>query len=154
MQVTIPYKNLTHTLKALKIQIIDSLPYMSDYIPYDINTPRELFTYLKSITKYKNDPQGVELLQSVPTLFERAKYDGKLKGDCDCLVILSTASFIYLGFNNIYVSLVGNKESSPSHIYNEIWDSEERKFMPFDLTNPTYGHERTYNYKQRLKFCI
>jgi hypothetical protein len=149
MQVSIPYKNLTHTLKALKVQIIDSIPFMSQYIPTDIQTPGELFIYLKSITTYKSDPKGIELLQSVPTLLDRGG-----RGDCDCLVILSISSFLFLGFKKINVVLVGNKSFSPTHIYTEIYDMDKGGFIPFDLTNPTYGKERSYKFKQSLKFCL
>jgi hypothetical protein len=156
MQVQLPYKNLTHTLRALKIQVIDSIPFMHQYLPTDIYTPRELFTFLKSITRYKSDPKGIELLQSVPTLFDRADFEGKLRGDCDCTTILTLSSIYHLFGNKTpqWVTIVGNKQSSPSHIYSEVWDSEENKIMAMDLTNPTYGMERSYNYKQRLKFCI
>jgi hypothetical protein len=149
MIVDVPYNNLEHTLKALKIQVIDSLPYISNYIPNDIETPEQLFRYLKSKTTYKKDPHNVELLQMVPTLMKRGG-----KGDCDCFTILTLTSCYFLNFKPLYVSLVGKSSIAPSHIYSEVYDRQKNEICPMDLTNPYYCMERSYPFKQRLKFTI
>lgn len=144
-----PYKDLSTTLKALKTQVIDSLPSISDYVPDTIKSPEELFYFLRSITTYKKDPKGVELLQMVSTLMKRGG-----KGDCDCFTILSLTACIYLGFDKLNVILVGRTKNSPSHIYINVWDKEKKSYCIFDLTNPYYDYERKYNFKQTLPFMI
>jgi len=144
-----PYKSLKHTLQQLKLQVEDSLPYIGDYIPDRITTPKQLFYYLKSITKYKKDPNGIELLQMAHTLLER---NGR--GDCDCFTILALAACDELGFGPLYVTIVGNSRLSPSHIYPEVYDEEKGRICVFDLTNPKYDMERPYKFKQRLSFNL
>lgn len=143
------YKSLEDTLRLLKQQVIDSLPYMHEYIPDNIDTPKRLFYYLRLNTTYKSDPVGVELLQMVPTLMDRGG-----KGDCDCFTILSLAAQYHCGFKPQYVDLVGNKSSKPSHIYTSVYDETQNKVCVFDLTNPYYDYARPYNYHQRLKFKL
>lgn len=149
MVVDVPYQNLKHTLKALKVQVIDSIPFMSDYIPSDIDTPEELFRYLRTKVTYKSDPKNIELLQCVPTLMDRGG-----KGDCDCFTILTLSACYYLNFKPQYVALVGRSPKAPSHIYSEVWDPSRGDICAMDLTNPYYNMERNYPYKQRLKFNI
>lgn len=143
---TIPYRSLEHTLKGLKVQVQDSMPYIGDYVPDTITSPKELFYYLRDLVIYKNDPKGKELLQTVQTLFEESGG----KGDCDCFTILSLASFYYLGFLPAEVILVSKHKHAATHIYTQVYDDGEMK--AFDLTNPTYGMERSYKYKQTLPF--
>lgn len=149
MEVTVPYKNLTHTLKCLRIQVIDSLPYISRYIPHTIQTPEELFYFLKDNVVYKKDPKGVELLQTVQTLMKRGGH-----GDCDCFTILTLAACRYLNFSPVAVRIVGNQKSGPSHIYSLVWDEQRQSMCAMDLTNPKYCMERSYKYKQTLDFMI
>jgi len=149
MQVTLPYRNLEHTLKSLKIQVVDSLPFLPSYIPSYIQTPQELFSFLKSKVNYTSDPKNTELLQMVPTLMERGG-----RGDCDCFTILTLAACHYLNFKPTYVALVGRSVKTPSHIYSEVYDPIKKKICAMDLTNPVYCMERNYNYKQRLNFVL
>lgn len=143
--VLIPYKSLKHTLECLKQQVIDSLPYMQDYIPDNISSPEQLFYFLKSITTYKKDPPGIERLQMVPTLMDLGG-----KGDCDCFTILTLASCHHLGFGPQYVKLVGKTKKAPSHIYSVVYDDVRRKLCAMDLTNNFYCKERPYNNQQIL----
>lgn len=144
-----PYVDLTYTLQSLKIQIIDSLDFASTFIPNDINTPEQLFDFLKSQVRYKKDPQGIEYIQTLQTLIKNGG-----RGDCDCFTVASIASLFVCGFKPLYVTIVGNNSVSPSHIYAEVYDPTELKIMPFDLTNPHYGMERSYKFKQRLKITL
>jgi len=149
MVITVPYKNLTHTLKCIKLQVIDSLPYIHNYVDSSINTPKQLFKHLKKQVTFKADPHGVEYLQTVQTLMNNGGF-----GDCDCQTILALTAFQYLNFNPCYVVLVGNNSINPSHIYTEVYDREAREIKAFDLTNPIYNMQRPYKYKQRILFKI
>jgi hypothetical protein len=144
-----PYKSLKHTLEMLKRQVEDSLPYMEDYIPDSIDSPERLFYFLKTITSYKKDPRGIELLQTVPTLMDLGG-----KGDCDCFTILTLASCCYLGFNPQFVKLVGKTKIAPSHIYSTVYDKRKGKVCAMDLTNSYYCVERPYNFQQILNFSL
>lgn len=155
MQAKLEYKSLTDTLKCLRHQVIDSLPYISQYIPNDIEKPEDLFYFLRDKIKYKKDPPGIELLQSVQTLLSENNKHGKPGlGDCDCFTILALASCYYLGFEPQQVALVGNSKISPSHIYSLVFDRNKNKMCSMDLTNPYYDVERPYNYKQTLPFVM
>jgi hypothetical protein len=148
------YKSLQHTIKCLKKQVIDSLPYIAKYVPSDISTPEELFYFLKDLITYKKDPPGVELLQSVQTLFDNNFHGKSGHGDCDCFTILALASFEHLGFDPSQVALAGRSEFKPSHIYTRVWDKKKNRYAVFDLTNPYYDMERKYNYKQYIDFMM
>ncbi len=147
--IDIPYVSLKHTLGKLKDQVIYSLPYMEDYIPDNITSPEQLFYHLKSLTTYKKDPKGIELLQSVPTLMDRGG-----RGDCDCFTILTLAACAYMGFNLQWVKLVGKTKIAPSHIYSVVYDPNRKKICSMDLTNAYYCTERPYNYQQLLNVKI
>jgi hypothetical protein len=149
MVADVPYKNLKHTLLSLKIQVEDSLPFISNYIPKHIASPEELFYFLKDLTTYKSDPKGVELLQTVQTLMDRGG-----RGDCDCFTILVLTSCIYLNFSPQTVALVGKTKYSPSHIYSLVYDKKKKKMCSMDLTNPYYDTERSYKFKQTLPFMM
>jgi hypothetical protein len=152
--VSVPYQSLKHTLQSLKIQVIDSIPYVADYVPDSIRSPAELFYFLKDKTIYKKDPRGVELLQTITTLLEGNFWGTPGMGDCDCFTILALAANYDLGFGPQYVALAGNNRISPTHIYSEVYDPIKKKICAFDLTNPTYCMERNYKFKQRLNFNI
>lgn len=149
MIITQPYVSLSHTLLAMKVQVIDSMPYVSDYIDNSIQTPEELFYTLKPLLTYKKDPHQIELLQTFQTLMEQGG-----KGDCDCFTIASLACFFYLHFKPCYLTLAGNTLFSPSHVYAEVYDNERGEICAFDLTNPYYDMERPYKFKQRLLFRL
>lgn len=149
MVIEVPYVSLKHTLLCIKLQVKDSLSFVPQYIPSNIDTPRELFEYLKPDLKYKKDPEGVELLQTMQTLMNR---NGR--GDCDCFTITALACSYYLGFKPLYVVLAGNSALAPSHIYAAMYDRSEGKICAFDLTNPVYNMQRPYKFKQKLLFNI
>lgn len=146
-----PYKDLNDTLRKIKLQVIDSIAFADRIVP-DIQTPRELFDWLKPQLKYKDDPKGVEYLQTMQTLFKNGG-----QGDCDCFVITTLACMIVLGWQDIFVDLVGYDKRAPVHIYSEInWNGQR---VILDFTNSSYNHERTkgvrgkYKYRQRLPVC-
>ena len=150
MKIEVPYLNLKQTLLCLKLQVIDSLPFNEAFIDSSIKTPRELFNYLKPQLKYKNDPKGVEYLQTMQTLLGK----NKGKGDCDCFTITTLSACYFLNFDPVYVVLVGKSKKAPTHIYTEVYDKETNKMVILDFTNPFFNMERKYNYKQRILFNI
>lgn len=147
-----PYKDISDTLRKLKIQVIDSLPYAKTLPTFA--DPQTLFYYLKARTKYKNDPPGVELLQTLQTLLEGAYWGIPGAGDCDCFVIATLALCWAQGkeFQNVRVVIAGRSKDAPVHIWSTI-DFQGETYA-LDLTNPTFNHERDYKYTQRLKFNI
>lgn len=147
--IDVPYVDLEHTLKCIKIQVIDSLNFVSDFIPNTIQSPEGLFYFLKPQISYKKDPKGIELIQEAETLINNGG-----RGDCDCFTVLGLSSAYKLGFNPLYVVLVGNSKLAPTHIYMEVYDKNKGKIVPFDLTNPKYNMERKYKFKQRIPFKI
>jgi hypothetical protein len=62
------YTSLHRTLEAMQLQIEDSLDYAREFVPRG-QSPSSLFWLLKQHTTYRHDPPGVELLQSMPTLW-------------------------------------------------------------------------------------
>lgn len=148
------YKNINDTLRHMKIQVIDSLPFACRYVP-KMRNPEELFDFLKSRVRYKNDPKGTELLQTMQTLILGKRWGTPGFGDCDCFVITTLASMICQGWDDIYIALVARKSMSPVHIYTVIYWKGER--IVFDLTNKDYNYERDgwngktkYNYIQEI----
>src|SRR6478609_83823 len=148
MQFKRPYKDINDTLHYLKVQVVESIPFAYEVCPAFEN-PEQLFNWLKKRVKYRNDPKGVELLQTMQTMFLGKFWGVPGAGDCDCFVITTLACMISQGWENLYIALVGRKKRYPVHIYVVIEWKGERKV--FDLTNPKYGQERqTYNYIQEI----
>lgn len=150
----VPYKNINDTLKHLRVQVIDSIPYASDVVP-KFNYPNELFDWLKARTTYRNDPKNTELLQTMQTLFEGA-YPGYYpgEGDCDCFVITCLASCFVQGekWHNLTVTLAGRDKIAPVHIWSGI--NFGGQYYDMDLTQPDFDTRRSYKYTQDLKVKI
>jgi hypothetical protein len=145
------YTTLYDTLKDLKKQVKASYKFAESYIPDWVQTPSDLFDLLKANTEYEKDPPKNELLQKMETLLGSNNYHGMPGlGDCDCFTIAALASFKAIGIKNPVVILAGKTKKSPGHIYAGYIDNG--KYVPFDLTNETFGYERYYPYKQVLRF--
>jgi len=123
-------------------QIEDSLDYASGFVMAG-TTPSALFSMLKTLTTYKNDPPGVELLQSMPSLFMNNFWGKSGAGDCDCFSITTVACCKVLNIPCRLV-LVGNSPKAPSHVYVEVKD--KGGWVPFDLVNTFYGETKKYRY--------
>ncbi len=147
MKLIKDYVSLEDTLLGLKQQVIDSMATIGYYLPGWIETPEQLFTYLKKLVVYKDDPKGIELIREVDTL-----YNNNWEGDCDCFTVLTLAASEYLGFPKNYVSLVSNYRDAPTHIYSMTFWNGDLKSL--DLTNPVYNQERKYKYQQILPFKL
>jgi len=142
MKLLKPYEDINETMRYVKVQIVDSIPFALKTCP-EFDSPRELFYWLKDQVEYQEDPPGYELLQTMQTLF-RTGY-----GDCDCFTIAAVACMIANNWDNISIDLVGRSKLAPVHIYSDIiWQGER---CVLDLTNFDYDQERDgYKYIQRL----
>lgn len=143
------YVSLPDTLNLIKIQVKDSLKYCKRRFS-GFDSPENLFFALKSETSFKEDPKGVELLQSVPSLFENNRHGIPGAGDCDCFTILALACFAVNGFNPSFVVLAGRSSLYPVHIFAAVGP----KITAFDLTNSFYGFKRPYPLEQVLPFRL
>jgi len=149
MKKKVKYIDINDTLRHIKIQIIDSIPYAKEFCP-KFGNPEQLFYFLKKNTVYKNDPPNIELLQTLQTLMEENFHGKPGAGDCDCFTIATIACLYVNGWkNNVFIDLVGRSKLYPVHIYTDIVYKGDRKVL--DLTNKYYNEERqNYKYRQRL----
>ena len=141
------YRDIDHTIKQLRRQVVDSYDFASKTCP-EFESPEDLFYWLKRQVIYKNDPPGVEFLQTMQTLYSDNKYNRAREGDCDCFVITTLACMKVNGWNNVFIVLVGRTTGRPAHIYSGVEVNGKIKYL--DLTNPYYDMERNYKYKQIL----
>jgi hypothetical protein len=152
MQLREKYTDIDRTLQALMMQVKESLPFAAEHFP-NVSSPEQLFYDLKGLTLYRNDPPGVEFIQSMPTLFSDITHRSGIRypvgaGDCDCFTVTALAILKANGYKTAIV-LRGRSKSAPVHIYPAVWNGS--KWVPFDLTNKYYGHERRYPYRQTLR---
>lgn len=146
------YVDINDTLKGFKIQVEDSLDFASDYLPSLDMTPREIYRLLKKEVVYINDPPGVELIQSMSTLFSfNNPHNIYGAGDCDCFSVAASACLLVCG-HPVDIALVGRNPENAVHIY--CMTGIYSPVVPFDLTNQRYGQERKYAYKQVLPLLI
>lgn len=146
------YKDLNHALNLFRGQIIEGLPYAINQCPKFTST-ESLFNWLKIRTKYKHDPNNIELFQTLPTLLDKNFHNITGAGDCDCFTIAVLTLLIANGFYNCGIVLVGRNKFNPVHIYAYVIDENNNtKFL--DLTNNIYNYERIYPYKQKIKLNL
>lgn len=146
MKMKIPYKDIGHTIEMMGRQIEDSLGYAAGFAPGEPD-PKHLFFILKQNLVYHNDPEGIELLQSFPSMMENNYWGIPGAGDCDCFTIAAVACCIENGIP-VRIVIVGNSPAAPSHVYCEVLD--QGKWIPFDLVNSQYGETRSYAYKKYI----
>ena len=143
MKRTFESTDLDKTLWGIRMQIQDSLPFARKW--NQENNPRDAFISLKRELTYKNDPPGIELLQSFPTLMGNNYWGNPGTGDCDCFTIAYTSICIVMGWP-VKIVLAGHKPGEFSHIYNLVMYQGE--WIEADLTQPTFNSARPYkNYK-------
>jgi hypothetical protein len=146
------YKDLNHALRLLRGQVMEGVPYAQENLP-EFQDPEKLYNYLKLRTRYKNDPKGVELFQTLPTLLDNNFHGLTGAGDCDCFTIAALSVLLANGFTNCGIVLAGRNPFTPAHIYAYVIDEKgEKKYL--DLTNKVYDYERFYPYKQEIQFNL
>ena len=145
--ITVPYTDINATMRGIRTQVIDSIDYVCENLP-SYSTPESMFNSLKSMVTYKNDPPGVELLQSVQTLFEQNYWRIPGAGDCDCFSILVLTACLCNGWNQQRIVLAGRSKLAPVHIWSEV--KHNGKWFAMDLTQPFINSTREYKYKQYL----
>lgn len=148
MKLKKPYQDINDTLAHLKIQVVESLPFARQITPRFEN-PAQLFAWLKKKLHYKNDPKGVELLQTMQTMLSGEFWGRRGWGDCDCFTIATLAAAITQGWGGLYIALVGRTKKNPVHIYTVIYQNGKRYVL--DFTNANFNQERqTYRYIQEI----
>lgn len=143
MRKKYPYVSLDDTIKQMGVQIEESVDFADTFIP-ESTDPAYIFHCLKSNVTYKHDPVGIELLQSMPSLFNDNYWGIPGAGDCDCFTIASVACAIARDIP-VRLVLVGNSPDAPSHVYCQMKD--RGKWVDFDLVAPMYGITKPYKYK-------
>jgi hypothetical protein len=145
------YKNLDHTLKAMKSQIIDSVDFALNNSPVFEN-PKHLWMWLKPQLTFKSDGkykgEKRELLQTMQTMMTGKVWGKKGLGDCDCFVITTIVLMIANNWGNIKIVLTGRNKLIPVHIYTVIYWNGKRQVL--DFTNSQFNYERVYPYKQEI----
>lgn len=142
-----PYRDLQHTIQMMGKQVAEGVDYADKYLPYN-TTPLEIWTILKQNTTYKNDPPGVELLQSMPSLLDDNYWGIPGAGDCDCFTIAALTCAAARGIPARAV-IVGNSKNAPTHVYAQLWDGS--RWIDFDLVSSVYGVTKPYKFRQTLK---
>ena len=144
------YVSLNETLSAMRLQIAEGIPFAKEWAPA-LSNPNDLFLWLKPQLIYKNDPPGIELLQTLPTLIKDNYYGVAGMGDCDCFCIAAlTTAFVqnWPRSTQYYIVLAGRNPKNAVHIWVEI--EYNGKNYIIDLTNPLPGQKRPYPITQRL----
>jgi len=146
--IKIPFENINQTLKGIHTQVCDSLEYCANEMPvYD--NPLQMYYGLLPLVKYKNDPPGIELLQSVPTLFDNNYWGISGAGDCDCMSILVLSMCAVHGWSRQRIVLCGRTKSYPVHIFTEVF--YKGKWHTMDLTRKLYNTHKEYKFYQLLE---
>lgn len=142
------YKGIDDTLRHIRLQVLQSIPYAKKNCP-NFSQPDQLYRWLKSLTTYKNDPNNVELLQTMPTMIEGKFWGIEGAGDCDCFTIATLACCEVLGWPS-WIKLAGRDRIAPVHIWSGVTINGED--IALDLTQRLPGSERDYKYIQKINF--
>jgi hypothetical protein len=146
--ITVPYTDINATMRGIRTQVIDSIQWVQENLPRFRN-PEQMFNNLKTMTTYRNDPPGVELLQSVPTLLENNYWGVPGAGDCDCFSILVLTCCLVNGWNDQEIILAGRSKLAPVHIWTRV--KFGGNWYDMDLTQTYINSVRPYKYTQTLK---
>lgn len=142
------YKDINQVLRAIRTQVIDSYDYYLQKMPM-FDSPEQMFNSLKTMVTYKHDPPGIELLQSVQTLFSDNYWGIAGAGDCDCFSILILTACQCHGWTDQRIVLAGRSKAAPVHIWTEVYFDGDWHAM--DLTQPYYNTTRDYPLVQYLE---
>lgn len=145
------YVDINDTLNHIRLQVSEGINYAQNNVPLFLY-PADLFYWFKSRTTYKNDPEGIELLQSLPTLMENNFWGKSGAGDCDCTSIAILTALQKQKFGKkCWIKLAGRNKNTPVHIWSGI-DLSNGKEYSLDLTNRIVNQERDYPYIQKIYF--
>lgn len=145
--IKIPKTDINQTMKGIHTQVCDSLDYCASKMPvYD--NPYQMYYGLLSMVKYKNDPKNIELLQSVPTLFDANYWGTPGMGDCDCMSILVLSMCSVHHWHHQRIVLCGRSKVYPVHIFTEV--EFDGKWYTMDLTKRLFNAHRDYPFYQHL----
>jgi hypothetical protein len=147
MQSKVSYKDINQTLQGIHTQVCDSLNYCANKMPV-YSDPINMFYSLRKMVQYHSDPPGTELLQTVPTLFEKNFWGIPGAGDCDCFSILILSMCCVHGWNKQRVVLCGRSKRAPVHIFTQVYYNGE--WLTLDLTRPLHNSHRKYKFYQFL----
>jgi len=143
----VPYTDINATMRGIRTQVIDSTKFCQEEMP-SFRSPKRMFNSLRNMVTYKNDPKGIELLQSVPTLFKDNYWNIPGAGDCDCFTILTLAMCQVQGWDDQCIVLAGRSKLAPVHIWSRV--KYKGNWYSMDLTNALFDVERNYKFKQLL----
>ena len=149
--ITVPYTDINATMRGIITQVKDSISWTCENLP-EYRNPEQMFNNLKTLITYRNDPPGVELLQSVQTLFENNYWGKSGAGDCDCFSILALTVCLCNGWNDLEIVLAGRSKLAPVHIWTRVKHSG--KWFDIDLTQPFINSVRPYKHVQRLRVPV
>jgi len=154
MELREKYTDINRTVYLLREQVIDSVPTAYELCP-KFDNPEQLFKWLRLNTQYKNDPEGVELIQSMETLLSpyqhsSGHYYAPGRGDCDCFTVTTLACIYVQGWPEEFgLYLLGRSKRAPVHIYSWVhWNGEE---VILDLTRPYINDAKEYPLYQKIE---
>lgn len=142
------YTNIDRVLEALIYQVNDSIEYCKAELG-SFRDPEQMFNFLRLATTYHKDPTDIELIQSVPTLFDNNFWGIPGAGDCDCFTVLTLACCYANDWNNNQIVLKGRTHKNPVHIFSNTTIGNETYNL--DLTNPYINEIRKYPLTQKIK---
>lgn len=114
----------------------------------------EMFTELRSMVTYADDPNGVELIQRPRTLLSRLNELGAPgRGDCDDFTTLAISAAMAYNIPARIV-LAGRVNSTPVHVFAQLYDYSTDRWYDFDLTAPDVDTVKNYAYKQYIDVVL
>jgi hypothetical protein len=143
----VPYTDINATMEGIRTQVLDSLFYCKNEMPR-FKDPESMFNNLRQMITYKNDPPGVELLQTVGTLFNDNYHGIPGAGDCDCFSILVLSMCAVHGWNDQRIILAGRTKLAPVHIWTQV--KFNGVWYDMDLTQTYFNTSRKYKYIQKM----
>lgn len=142
------YKTPDQAVAAIIVQAEKDINWISRFI--NGNSIEEMFEDLKKYCIYHDDPINIELIQRPRTLFSNLNELGKPgRGDCDDFTTAALCAAMAYNYP-ARVVLAGRNATNPVHVYLEVYDQEEKRWIPFDLTAPELGEVKYYPYKTRV----
>lgn len=153
MKKTLPYLGAEQTLKFLKVQVIESIPFVQKNFP-SLRTPKEIWNYCKPKLTFQEDPPGSEFVMTVQSLFNPHinPHGFPGAGDCDDFTVLALSVLFANGFRENFACISGRNKRAPVHIYAAT--KFQGKFVALDLTNRTMIERGGYAYRQILPIRI